>query len=266
MRIILLVLLMASNIVFGQTTKYLTGDYEFENGEIAFMFGDDVKLREQASTESNVLTLLKIGDKIEIIEKTNDRLRFDGMDSPWYKVKFQDKIGYVLGGLISADKVSYKNFTYLVSFKIEGDITFLKTRILDSKQGYIENTSQLNSHVFSISAHGNKGLDDVLSIFEVDYMAEACGIDGGGIYLFFNGKDLLKAIDFSQVGDAGEYWYFEEYIFPSDENGISGKILYKREVGETKEHETEWVETKLTQRMLEWKNNQVLPKIVEDEE
>lgn len=263
---LLLVLLMVSKLGFGQDAKYLSENYEFENGEIAFIFGDDVKLRDQSNTESNVLTLLKIGDKIEVLEKSDNKMLFEGLDSPWYKVKFQDKIGYVLGGLISADKVSYKNFTYLVSFKREGDITFLKTRILDSKKGYIENISQLNSHTFSISAHGNKGLDDVLGIFEVDYMAEACGIDGGGIYLFFNGKDLLKAIDFSQVGDAGEYWYFEEYIFPSDENGISGKILYKREVGETREHETEWVETKLTQRMLEWKNNQVLPKIMEEKE
>jgi hypothetical protein len=51
----------------GQDAKYLSENYEFKDGEVAFMFGDNVKLRDQPNTESSVLSLLKIGEQIEII-------------------------------------------------------------------------------------------------------------------------------------------------------------------------------------------------------
>lgn len=46
---------------------------------------DTLKLREQSSTESNILGLLNLGEKIEIIEEDGD----------WYKVKVNNKDGYV---------------------------------------------------------------------------------------------------------------------------------------------------------------------------
>ncbi|NMH89671.1 SH3 domain-containing protein [Flavivirga algicola] len=258
----LLLLLLVTKMGFGQDIKYLSENYEFKSGDIAFMFGDDVKLREQPNTQSEVLSLLKIGDQIEIIEKSDSHLLFDGIQSPWYKVKHQDKVGFVVGGLISLDKKVNGGLTYLISLKKEGaNLLFLKTRLVEKGKAYIENVSQLETHDFSIEAYGNKGIDNIKSVFLIDYLAESCGINGGGIYLFFNGAELIEAIKFARMADADAYWFKEEYIFPSDKNGIKGKILYKREVGETKEYETEWVETKLTQRVLEWKDNQVFPKI-----
>lgn len=46
---------------------------------------DTLKLRKEASTESDILSLLNLGEKLEIIEKTGD----------WYKVKVNNKTGYV---------------------------------------------------------------------------------------------------------------------------------------------------------------------------
>ena len=72
---------------------------------------------------------------------------------------------------------------------------FLKTRVLENNLEFKENISQLFTGEFSIKSTGNKGLDNVKSIFEIDYSAESCGVNGGGIYLFYNGNDLLKAIE-----------------------------------------------------------------------
>ena len=262
MKKLLIIFILISKIGFGQDTKYLSEYYEFEKGEIAFMYGDNVKLRDQPSVESNVLTFLKIGERVEIMEKTDSKMKFDGIESPWYKVKVNDKVGFVLGNLISLDKATYGNLTYLVSLKKDGLILFVKTRVLEDRLNYKENISQLMTGYFSIKATGNRGLENIKSIVGIDYLAEACGVNGGGIYLFYNGEELVKAIDYTQVADGGAYWFHEEYIFPNDEEGKNGKIVYKREVGETIEEETEWVETKLTQRILEWNGKEVFPKTV----
>ncbi|MDW5290873.1 SH3 domain-containing protein [Formosa sp. PL04] len=258
---ILLIFLFIFNIGYSQDTKYFSTNTEFDKGEIAFMFGNDVKLREQPNTESDVLSLLRIGEQIEILEKSDATMEFDGMESPWYKIKTKDKEGYVLGSLISLDRVFDKNLVYLISLKKDDSRLFLKTRVLEPNLEFKENISELSTWQFSIKASGNKGIENIKSIFEIDYLAEACGVDGGGMYLFYDGNELIKAIDYTQVSDAGLYWFMEEYTFPNDEDGVKGKIIYKSDSGETKEYDTEWTESTVTRRLLEWNGKEIFPKI-----
>ncbi|MFL1897217.1 SH3 domain-containing protein [Aquimarina sp. 2-A2] len=262
----LLIFLFIFKLGFGQDFKYLSENYEFKNGEIAYMFGNDVKLRDLPSIKSDVLSLLKINEKITIIERSNSKMEFDGIESSWYKIKTKDGIGYVLGSLISLDRVTYGNLTYLISLKKDGSKLFLKTRVLKSEFEFKENVSQLFTGEFSIKATGNKGLENIKSIFEIKYFAESCGVDGGGIYLFYDGNELIKVIDYTQVADADLYWFIEEYIFPNDKGGIKGKIVYKSEIGETKEYETDWTESKATRRVLKWNGKEILPKIAAQKE
>jgi hypothetical protein len=119
-KILIIIFILISQIGFGQDIKYLSESYEFKNGEITYMFGNDVKLHDQPNTESNVLSLLKIGDKVEIVAKSDKKMEFDGIESPWYKIKVQDKIGFVIGSLISLDAAIYGNLIYLISLKKDG--------------------------------------------------------------------------------------------------------------------------------------------------
>lgn len=261
MKKLLFIFLLISQTGVGQETKYISENYEFQNGELAYLFGNDVKLRDQPSTESNVISLLKIGERIEILEKTNSTMLFEGLESPWYKIKFNDKIGFVLGSLISLDRAMVGNSTFLISLKKEGQQLFLKTRVLEKDAAFKENISELRTEQFSVNASGNKGLENIKNIFKIHYLAESCGIDGGGIYLFYDGHSLIKAMDYSQVADADLYWFIEEYIFPTDEDGMKGKIIYKSDMGENKDYETEWIETKSTKRVLEWNGKNIVPKM-----
>lgn len=61
---------------------------------------DTLKLRKEASTDSDVLSLLNLGEKLEVIEKAGD----------WYKVKVNNKTGYVSKDYIKvSEKVSNNN-------------------------------------------------------------------------------------------------------------------------------------------------------------
>ena len=112
-----IIVLLYTIFVFGQDTKYLSENYEFVSNETAYLFGNDVKLREAPSSESEVIDLLKINEEIKIIEKTAFQQLYDGIDWHWYKVEYKDKLGYILGGLISLDRATLGNITFLVSLK-----------------------------------------------------------------------------------------------------------------------------------------------------
>lgn len=61
---------------------------------------DTLKLRKEASTDSDVLSLLNLGEKLEVIEKAGD----------WYKVKVNNKTGYVSKDYIKvSEEVSNNN-------------------------------------------------------------------------------------------------------------------------------------------------------------
>ena len=47
--------------------------------------------------------------------------------------------------------------------------------------------------------------------------------------------------------------------------GVYRLIRQKSEVGETKDYETEWTESKITRRVLEWNGTEIIPKIETEE-
>lgn len=60
---------------------------------------ETVKLRAEASTQSKIVMLVSINDKVEIIEKSGD----------WYKVKFDGKTGYIYAKYIdTSEKIEEK--------------------------------------------------------------------------------------------------------------------------------------------------------------
>ncbi|WP_160318788.1 SH3 domain-containing protein, partial [Lacinutrix algicola] len=221
----------------------------------------DVKFRKLPNLTSEVIDLLKIGTEILILEKTENKLNYNGIESPFYKVKYNNKVGYLLGGLISLEKKEFKNSKYFFTYKKIEDNYSIIIRHLNEKSELTENISILETYEFSIDIFDNKGIDNLENILFVNYLSEACGIDGGGIYFFKTESELKKVLEISQVSDAGIYWLEEKLIFPKDKDGIKGKIVYQKEIGNYEDEETNWIEIKKTSRELEWKNNDLFPKL-----
>ena len=119
-------------------------------------------------------------------------------------------------------------------------------------------------HLFKITTeeiYDNKGVEGIENIIYVNYIAEACGIDGGGIYFFQINSTMKKVFWVSQISDAGVYWIEEKLIFPTDEKGVKGKIVYEKEIGNYEDEETNWIEINKVRRELEWKDGKILPKL-----
>lgn len=95
-KLLLILFLLFSNYNNAQDCEYLGIDKEFENGDIAYLFGDNVRLRIAPTSESEIVAVLKIGKRLEVLEKSNVKTTFKGIESPWYKVKYKNEVGYIL--------------------------------------------------------------------------------------------------------------------------------------------------------------------------
>jgi hypothetical protein len=259
---VIIFFLLITNFSFSQKTNYHNPNYDLKNGENYYLFGNDVKFRLLPNLTSEVIELLKIGTEIQILEKTEYKLNYNGIESPFYKIRYKNKIGYILGGLISLEKKEFKESSYLFVYKKVEDNYSVIIRHLNEKAELTERISELVNYDFSLDIYDNKGIDNVENILFINYLAEACGIDGGGIFFFQTKTELKKAVEISRVSDAGIYWLEERLIFPTDRNGIKGKIVYQKEIGNYEDEKTNWIETKKTSRELEWINGEFIPKLV----
>ena len=257
---ILILLLLTTSFVFGQEVKYHSPSTDLENSQSYYLFGDNVKFRKSPNTKSEVLELLKIGTEVQVLKQTVNTLIYNGIESPFYQVKFNNQIGYILGGLLSLEKKESNNFQFLFSFKRENENYSLITRMVNEKKQITEVITPLNTTYFSIDIQNNKGIKEIDNILFINYLAEACGVDGGGIYYFQSKNKLKKVLEIAQISEAGLFWVSEELIFPEDEDGVKGKIVYKKEIGNYKDDRTNWVEVNTTSRELEWKDGDFFPK------
>jgi hypothetical protein len=258
---ITILFLLISSLTFSQEIQYNSPYSDLENGKTYYLFGHDVVFRTEPDKKSKVIDILEIGTEIKIIEKSESKVDYYGIISHYYKVKYDHKIGYILGSLISLEKKEFEKSKYFYTYGKEDDKFYLIIRHVNEKLEINEDVAELKTNDFSLEIYDNKGIEGIQNIIYVNYLAEACGIDGGGIYMFQVNSVLKKVFWVSQISDAGVYWINEKLIFPNDQKGVKGKIVYEKEIGSYKDEETNWVEINKVSRELEWKDGQILPKL-----
>lgn len=204
-------------------------EYPFEKGDIIAVFGDNVKLRSEASTSGKVLALLAFNSSVTILEKTEETMVFDGIESNWYKIKTDTQTGYVLGALLSLEQINaYDNTDFLFQYTKEEDKYFLKIRnTVATAEKYVELKEELLNPELKIEILNNKGLAQVTNIIALQYVAEACGVEGGTTYLTWNGIDLKYLADVSSIVDGGIFSWQEKLIFPEDSSGHDNTIYFQ---------------------------------------
>ncbi|SHG43869.1 SH3 domain-containing protein [Flagellimonas flava] len=253
-----LTLLFTINFTNAQNIPCSQAECDFQKGEQVYVFGNDVKLRAQPSTSSKVLELLKIGEWVEILEKTEFSWPYRGFESPFYKVKYDQATGYILGGLLSGKRKTLNGKHYYFALAKEGEQTFMNVRHV--KNGtYHEKKVRLKHTDISIKVLDDKGLPGLDGILYLDYLSEACGVESGGVYLFVQGGDISNMASLSRVAEAGVYYRSEQFIFPFDKGGLPDKVLFKKEQGEVFDETTNWTKTTVEIRELSWVNGELVP-------
>ncbi|WP_343487892.1 SH3 domain-containing protein [Allomuricauda sp. d1] len=231
----------------------------FEPGEMVYLFGDDVKLRTAPTTESEVIKILNIGTELTVLEKTENSWPYRGIESNFYKVDYKGTTGYVLGGLLSLERKQLYGKTHLFGYAKNGELEYLYIRTLKPDGSFGEKSVRLSHGNLALKTMDNRGLNGVDGILYIDYLAEACGVEGGGIYLFQQDDELKQVARLSQVSEAGVFYHAEEFIFPHDQGGMPGKVLLKKEQGENLDETSNHIKRSVETRELVWADGRLTP-------
>ena len=192
-KLTLIFLLISFNFSFSQNY------YRFTEGQEVYLYGDNVRLRELPSTNSEVIKLLPVGTKVKIKRVTDRYFKYNGISSPWYLVQYNSIEGFIVGGLISLGiQRSYYNpdafYVYNISKgkSYDSNKTYLNIRFVYSHQIYSDIKIQLvGNRGFDLLVTDNRGLKNATDIIIVNNYSKSCGVDRGKSYFVNTGNKIV---------------------------------------------------------------------------
>jgi hypothetical protein len=258
----IILFLVFSNFIFSQEIPSENYFWSFNyEGKIEAIIGvKNCYVRRDSTANSQLLDSLQIGNKIKIIQNTNENLNIKGLNLSWVEIEYyknnQIKTGFLWKGFIAVGNATKGNTTFLTTidskyskkvqrddYEYEGDFYKISVKAINSENQIISEKSfskELSeSHFFQNSAISSWGLKDLNSIYRISFSGEACGIPTLYYYFGWNEKEFLLLPEKYDVGDAGVYYHTEEFVFPKEKGGQPDMIIKKieedEEVGEAKD-------------------------------
>lgn len=258
----LIVLILVSFVVKAQEDKQYNDSQEYEKGQILYLFGDNVIMRAAPKVEAEEITRLPIGTPVMFLENALYTQSYGGFEYPFYKVQVDGVQGYILSAFIAFEKLEKNGNSLLFVFRKTGEYSNnLLIRVLKDNTTYRNYYVVLPTSYIGLKLLDNKGLQNVDYILYVDYLSEACGIDGGGVYFLGKEDYLYDFFHITEVADSGMFANIEKLIFPTDEGGIEGKIIYERELYQEMNPEYEWTQTTKERCVMTWDGEKLTPDV-----
>ncbi len=113
-----------------------------------------IKLRKTPSLDLEEITTIPKGKQLKIVEKTNQKVTLEGIESYWYKVEYANTIGYVFGGFTTGEKAIVANKS------TTKEVHQMLKKYFDA----VENNTMRSEEYFSASIiqyNGNKNITPV---------------------------------------------------------------------------------------------------------
>lgn len=100
--VMILVMLFIASDIFAQTQEVEFDVYTTSVTKASqYLLGNDIALRDCASSQCEQLTTLKIGTNVRLLAKSETAEIINGVKSRWYKIKMGPQVGWIWGGFIS---------------------------------------------------------------------------------------------------------------------------------------------------------------------
>jgi Bacterial SH3 domain len=210
-----------------------------------YIIADKANVRSNADTTAKVVDQLVIGQKIKILQVTDQTYTKNGYTANWYKVQYNQKEtkseGYIWGGLIASktiksitDKEMYYMYAVNKVVKLEYyDEVYLQVRACKNNTELAKLDIKAVGSISTYNAAesmGAKGVKGVKDIFKINFSDGYCAGSFGDAYFFWDGKTLLHVTTLYEGFDA-PYSATNVFIFPTDEKGKKGYIINKSESG-----------------------------------
>lgn len=260
--ILLLISFLFCNLIFAQEEKEPLFIYPtFKVQQNYSLFGDNVKLRKEPNTTSDVITLLRISDQVKLLEITEQLYESSATKTPWCKVDYKGKTGYILEKFMAhayAVNTDTDFFFRLTRTENQSEL-LIRTSYGDSEIAYHETTFKLLENSISVTIEDNKGLENVTEILKIKYHGDSCGAENGSTYFFLkNDFKLVHIADLSSIGDGG-FSESETFTFTKNESNGQPIIIFTKTASETIDEDATWIESKSMTRQFEWNGEELVP-------
>lgn len=238
-KLLLFIGILFSFQVFAQNTN----SYARYENEQSYLLADNVNIRSSPSTSANVIANLPIATKIIITEVSPVKLKLNGYQTNWLKIKFQQNgkmlEGYVWGGLVATEVKSAPQdekllFLYGIERynKEEYDL-ILQIRVAKGNKQLAKCTAEAVGSLStsnSLTVTENRGVEGVNNIIRIGMSDDMCAGAFGDIIAFWH-NNALTYINTLVDGSDAPCFSEEEYIYPDDEGGEAGKIIWTNQSG-----------------------------------
>lgn len=254
--------------VFIQINSSFAKQRELSKGK-AVVFGVDVLLRSLPSQNSNILDVIPIASKIEIIDKASLLTNIGNDKDFWYKVKYNETEGYIWGAEIADNFFEKENEGSLETFMIlnftkeyndEGSNTNtsrIEFRLAQNGQ-LLHEHKRFTNYSFLCDTIKFETLENFTTKINVlrilyNFSGESKG-KAEEFYTFNNNIDSLLMIDY--IDNLGSSISYCNAIFPTDKDGIKNCIILNWKIcndaslfNETQGDRCQWEYSK---EILEW--------------
>jgi hypothetical protein len=231
--------LFAMASLFGQTAPEVqfatnSDSTQVEERSHEYLLAHRVHLRENPSLKAKKATVLDIGTKLTLWEKSANYEELNGIKSRWYKATTGKFEGWIWGGMI-AQKTFGSQANYDVKFVYglesvnvnEDGVTEIKHQLRAFKYGQQIDKIVFDGYVsgpMEIKNIGNKGLFNVEDILALQIPNPESENPVGQVYVFWNNGAFTNVASLIDYSDAS-YAKSEAFVFPSDMEGIKSTIV-----------------------------------------
>ncbi len=235
-------LLLFLIVIFYQINQSNAKQRELNKGT-AVVFGVDVLLRSLPLQTGNIIDVVPIASKIEIIDKASLLTKSGDIADYWYKVKYKEQEGFIWGALIADNFFdsdldsdgSAETFMILNLSKSASDSDFVEInsriefRVARNGQMVYEHKQFAESamNIDSISYEKLKLFTPDLSVMRIKYSFSGIYSGNAEQFMRFNNNhiDSLFTMHYSE-GEGGTRC-LSELVLPSDKEGKANRVVIK---------------------------------------
>lgn len=239
-----------------QDLPYFGRYFEYRKGDTSYIYEEGALLLSKPSANSKTLASLPLGSSLIIEGEYEVSYEPDFKHPEFYEVKFNGKKGYVQSSFLGIADFKFPELGIDLLFTFDPGTAYgmekLKYKEVMNATVFYEGEIELSGEIIQLYKGDTRGLDSISSLIYVDYIAEACGMQGGVDIYTWNPMELSLLAQLNEVGDGGVYYITEELIFPADSGGVAKKILFRSEQMEQYDEDSEWYSETTYYRTFNW--------------
>jgi hypothetical protein len=222
-----------------------------------YIFADTAFIRISPDTKQAPIDTLFAGDNIQVTGASPNALTLRGLKGPWLQIKYskngEEKNGYIWQGLVSCTPLRRGDIKFVFGIERGADSLIASNNKRETLRRFlvklkvVQNGKILSRATFftpddeSANACDGRlmsglGLTNVQNMVVISFSGEACGIPTRDYYFAFTKNNtLVRFPDKTNIGDAGAYYYIENFTFPAEKNGKPDLLFWNMKEEEATE-------------------------------